>query len=314
MRTRRRFLVSRAERILTVPTVGRVAAGLAGARRHGQILVFHHISDDRTATPSGVVPSVPREILREQINVLLNLGQVVSLERLIEDRPWGARPGFALTFDDDAVTHHDVVLPLLAELGVPATFFICGRSLVKLGPPWFEVLDALIRERGVDHAVRVLGTSPRSSRALATWCEGDPAAQRILESGELGVDVPQLDERQIRAIAAAGMAVGFHTLSHRAMPGLSDDELDLVITQGRSDIEDAIGGPVRLFAYPHGSADRRVAERVRAAGYVAGVTGRQQPIRRGTDPFLLGRWEPGSLAASDFLARVAANTNGWAGR
>ena len=69
--------------------------------------------------------------------------------------------------------------------------------------------------------------------------------------------------------------------------------------------------PIRLFAYPHGVADVRVAACVRSSGYLGAWTGRPRAIKRGNDPYRLGRWEPGPLSDRDFAARVAVNLNGW---
>jgi hypothetical protein len=66
---------------------------------------------------------------------------------------------------------------------------------------------------------------------------------------------------------------------------------------------------MRLFAYPHGKADRKVAARVRAAGYTAAWTGLPNATRPGADPFLLGRWEPGALSVDELVVKVAVRLN-----
>ena len=66
---------------------------------------------------------------------------VVPLTQMLSETSVSARPRFALTFDDDSTTHHDIVLPLLRELQVIATFFVMGRSMQGLGSLWFAKLD-----------------------------------------------------------------------------------------------------------------------------------------------------------------------------
>lgn len=46
----------------------------------------------------------------------MELGEVVPLETLLQAPSVGGRSRFAVTFDDDNLSHHDVVLPLLQEL------------------------------------------------------------------------------------------------------------------------------------------------------------------------------------------------------
>jgi peptidoglycan/xylan/chitin deacetylase (PgdA/CDA1 family) len=101
------------------------------------------------------------------------------------------------------------------------------------------------------------------------------------------------------------MAIGFHTLSHKVLVRLDDEEVAAALTVGRKEIEDVIGRPLVHFAYPHGKADRRTADKAREAGYEAAWTGRPHAIRRGDDRYLLGRWEPGELDVDDFLVGTA---------
>ena len=111
-------------------------------------MVFHRVVRG-AATSGGVVPSLSWVTFRQQIETLRELGDVVPLISLLDAPPAGRRPRFALTFDDDSITHHDVVLPILRELQLTGTFFLGGRSLHGLGPPWFEILDTLVLRGGV---------------------------------------------------------------------------------------------------------------------------------------------------------------------
>jgi peptidoglycan/xylan/chitin deacetylase (PgdA/CDA1 family) len=307
----RPLLVRPGHKVLGLPPVARAAACLAAARANQLVLVFHRVADG-LAVPGGVIPAVGSSMFRDQLGVLMRLGDVVPLERLSERTTSSRRPRFALTFDDDFRTHHEVVLPILQELKVPATFFLCGRSLRDLGPLWFETLDTLVLTQGVEGVAKHLGVPARSAQDIAIRCQHDAALRYRLQTvGPVGPE--PLSEAAIRTLVEAGMAVGFHTLDHHLLPALSDEEVDAALMDGRSALETVVGAPLDTFAYPHGVADRRVADRVKAAGFRWAWTGRQRPVRRGDDPFLLGRWEPGPLPAPDFQARVVANLNGWAG-
>jgi peptidoglycan/xylan/chitin deacetylase (PgdA/CDA1 family) len=193
---------------------------------------------------------------------------------------------------------------------VAATFFVGGRSLHGLGPPWFEILDALVLRRGVPDIARRLGIPARNATMLAERCERDAGLQRRLEEEDVGVP-EQLGRAHLRALADAGMTIGFHTLHHRLLTELPDREIDTALVDGRAELEAVIGGPIRSFAYPHGKADDRVVGRVRRTGYLTAWTGRPRPIVRGGDRYLLGRSEPGQLSGRQLAARVAVNLNGW---
>jgi peptidoglycan/xylan/chitin deacetylase (PgdA/CDA1 family) len=212
---------------------------------------------------------------------------------------------FALTFDDDYLTHVEQALPVLQALVVPATFFLSGRALHGLGSYWFEVLERLVAVGSVDQVSRMLHLRGGGGfDALISACESDTSLQRIVEAE--GSEAPlHLDRSNIQALSNAGMSVGFHTLHHEILTRLDDDELDAALTFGRGTLERIIGRPLSYFAYPHGKADARTAGKVRDAGYEAAWTGRPQPVHRRDDRYLLGRWEPGRLDVDDFLVGVA---------
>jgi peptidoglycan/xylan/chitin deacetylase (PgdA/CDA1 family) len=282
----------------------RTAAIRAAARRgHGLVLVYHRVCADGGAAPGEVVPSVDRSLLRAHLGALAELGQVVPLPRLLGPPADRRRPRFAVTFDDDYPHHAAHALPVLCELGLPGTFFLSGRVLHGLGSYWWERLEALLAAIGLDAAGRALGVAGSSPEALAAACETDPRARARLVTIAPDGNRP-LDVHGIRALAAAGMAVGFHTLEHPLLPALDGDRLAEVLEAGRAELAAVAGQPMTLLAYPHGKADARVARAARAAGYRAAWTGWPRPARAGDDPFLLGRWEPGPLDLDSFVAAV----------
>ena len=71
----------------------------------------------------------------------------------------------------------------------------------------------------------------------------------------------------MRELARAGFEIGFHTRDHRPLPELTDDELARALVDGRAALEEAAGRRLRVLAYPHGSADERVAAAARSAGH-----------------------------------------------
>jgi peptidoglycan/xylan/chitin deacetylase (PgdA/CDA1 family) len=304
----RRALTRVARRALAVPSLTRIAAATAAARRKALVLVFHRVVEGPTAS-TVVVPTVSRDVAGEQISQLLRIGTVVPLSSLLEDRPSRRRPRFALTFDDDTLSHHATALPLLIELGVTATFFLSGRALHGLGPSWFDTLDTLIREKGVHATAAMLGLDSTDPLQIATACERDRDLQRVLEELD-AAPPPALASTEIRDLHDAGMSIGFHTLRHRVLTHLPEDEVDAAAREGRDELEAAIGEPLRMFAYPHGKADHRVARRIRLAGYEAAWTGLPRPVTTSDDPYLLGRWESGAAIGDEFIARAVARMNG----
>lgn len=71
----------------------------------------------------------------------------------------------------------------------------------------------------------------------------------------------------VRELAAAGMTIGSHGLTHRSWRELRAGELDEELRGSRAWLEDLTGAPVRSAACPLGRYDARVLRSVRRAGY-----------------------------------------------
>ena len=76
-----------------------------------------------------------------------------------------------------------------------------------------------------------------------------------------------LNAVEVRALAASGMAVGAHTLTHPVLSQLSPEAAWNEIAESRARLEKTIGSPVWALAYPFGDSacvtdrEREMAER-----------------------------------------------------
>src|SRR4029453_10555605 len=109
----------------------------------------------------------------------------------------------------------------------------------------------------------------------------------------IGEDSPayRLTRSQVRELARAGFEIGFHTRDHRPLPELTDDELARALGGGRAAREEATGHRLHGLAYPHGSADERVAAAARSAGYADGFGGPDRSITARADRLVVRRVE-----------------------
>jgi len=74
---------------------------------------------------------------------------------------------------------------------------------------------------------------------------------------------------RIQELAARGVGVESHSLSHRHLPELGDDELDRELGEAKQALEERLRRRCRFLAYPFGDHDERVRRAAERAGYEA---------------------------------------------
>lgn len=306
-----RSLPRRAATLLIASTpVNYVVRGAARLRGRALVLIYHRVGPP---LPAGceVVPSVAIDVFTSHLHALRELVDVVPLEVIVragtEALPpsSGLRPAVALTFDDDLPSHVRYALPILRELGIPATFFVSGRALHGLGPYWFQWLEALLVARGPQQTAAFLKVPDASPHALLRAAAVSSELRRRVCETAAALPTPELLDREgIAALGAAGMTVGFHTVDHDMLPALDEPGLQDAVSRGRGDLAALTGQPVQFFAYPFGKSDHRCAAAVRQAGFLAAFTGRPAPWQRAVDRYDVGRWEPGAIRVEDLVAKL----------
>lgn len=76
----------------------------------------------------------------------------------------------------------------------------------------------------------------------------------------------------VRALSAAGMEIGAHTVTHPDLTLLSGPAVDKEVRDSRTVLQQMTGQTVDAFAYPAGRYDERVESTVRAAGFALAVS------------------------------------------
>jgi peptidoglycan/xylan/chitin deacetylase (PgdA/CDA1 family) len=193
------------------------------------ILGYHAVSD-RWPSEFSVTP--PR--LTEQLEFLLGRGLQPMTFGDVMRAPSGSG-AFAITFDDGFRSVVRRALPLLSELGVPATVFAVTEFVGSKRPPAWPGLEEW------------LGTPFESELESLSWDE-------------------------LEQLAAAGWEIGSHSRSHPALTELDDASLLRELRGSREDVEQRLGRPCFSLAYPFGDVDDRVVRAAREAGYEAAAT------------------------------------------
>lgn len=123
-------------------------------------------------------------------------------------------------------------------------------------------------------------------------------------------ELPLLDAEGLREAAVRGIEVGSHCMTHRQLPKVPPEELDVELRGSAEALERAGLPRPRALAYPHGEWSNEVAAAVHAAGYEAAFTVSPGKVERGSNRYALPRIE---VLAGDTpkTIRVKIATAGW---
>jgi peptidoglycan/xylan/chitin deacetylase (PgdA/CDA1 family) len=100
-----------------------------------------------------------------------------------------------------------------------------------------------------------------------------------------------LDWDEVRALRAAGVTIGSHTVSHPFLTRLPAAQARREVLESKRLIEQALGAGVDFFCYPSGDFGARELGFVREAGYRAAVSVAPGGNRRTTSRLALNRTE-----------------------
>jgi peptidoglycan/xylan/chitin deacetylase (PgdA/CDA1 family) len=235
-----------------------------------------------------------------------------------------------VTFDDGYRDNCETALPILRKHSVPAKFFIATGFLDTRRLPWWDHVACVLKRTNVprltldrwpgdvDPIVINLGpTSGGQQHAMAittvvrSFLDGSIEDEpwflaQLDEQAEVPIDSKALGCKlfmgldQVRQLADAGMAVGSHGQSHRALAGLDDATQRRELTGSKRFLENSLGLEIKALAYPfgwEGTFTARTMQLAIEAGYYLAFSSLEGVNRPGTaafQPFTLRRLNVGT--------------------
>jgi peptidoglycan/xylan/chitin deacetylase (PgdA/CDA1 family) len=168
---------------------------------------------------------------------------------------------------------------------------LAGDSLPGLvvSPELFDAQLAALHAAGwhtvtvaqISQALQLHRTLPPRTFAISIddgWDDGYTYALPVLQrygfhatyyviAGRVGTWKNVLTPAELRALAAAGMEIGDHTLDHRALPYLSQAQMHVQVVAAADLLATFVGERPATFAYPSGRYDLAAEEEVQADGF-----------------------------------------------
>ena len=252
---------------------------------------------------------------RWQMELLAECFNVLPLREAIDMLGTARMPPRAvcITFDDGYRSVHDLALPILKELKLPATVFVTS-GYVGGGNMWNDrIIEAVqtlpagqldLRELGLGaYSLASLGDRQQTVGKLTEASKYLPPQARldlikrleVLVGEDLDHDL-MLTPEMVVNLDRAGIEIGAHTISHPILTSLEDDSSRLEIAGGKKELEAIIGKPVHLFAYPNGKVgkdfDQRHTRMAQEAGFSAAFTTAIGAVTNQQNRFALPRSRP----------------------
>lgn len=292
-------------------------------RGRGVIFTLHHVHPE---TNDSFQPnrhlSITPDFLDAAIRNLAGRGyRFIRLDEVPAAlaEPDGAQPFAVFTLDDGFRDNRDHALPVFERHGVPFTIFVCKGLSERSHTMWWDTLAALIAARPRVALCLPAGRIDVDCSSLKAKTAAFDAVARLLMAGDEAKGVAQLDAAANAAginphalvseavmdreeLAALGrnplVSYGAHTVSHRGLADLNDEDLLREYNDSAEYVAGITGTRPVTFAYPYG--DARSAT-VRTAGY-ADWAGFKLSVT--TRP---GTLTPAAMASPQLLPRISLN-------
>jgi peptidoglycan/xylan/chitin deacetylase (PgdA/CDA1 family) len=105
----------------------------------------------------------------------------------------------------------------------------------------------------------------------------------------MGTQKNYLTWEQAREMEAHGISIESHTVTHKSLTELSDDQLRAELVNSKKTIEEKLNKQVEFLAYPTGTYNLHIAQIVKEAGYKGAFTIKYGNVDKASNMYALER-------------------------
>ena len=290
------------------------------------VLLYHRVA---TLASDPQQLAISPDNFRDQMCYLKANFPILSFE---DDWSHLSRLSIAITFDDGYADNALNVLPILEEVGVPATFFVSTGNLDTRQEYWWDELERII-----------LGNRPlpkffalHDERFGRRWPTGTPlerqkfylkitplmkkitAERRDDWLGQFrqwaGTDVlgrsayRAMTGKELQHLAGSNyVTIGAHTVTHSRLSVLSEQQQRDEIFTSKRQLEALLGKTITAFSYPYGKKGDYNGTSVRLcreAGFSKAASNFPGMAYRWTDPLQIPRYLVRNWDRETFVTRM----------
>ncbi len=285
------------------------------------IFLFHGVTTD---TRVGIRNYTGKHVQLDEFNQLMRklvrAGCPISIDdayQFIIGEASAAPGSFVITFDDGFWNNLSLAAPCLADLGIPATFYLTSDFIDKNGQSWVDRIEAAIDSSS---SPLIFAPHPLSNTYSITTesekihfmkevrrlvkadsvTDPDAFADALLadfqppgEATWVGSLDRKLSWAEARELSGDSLfTIGGHGRSHRILGYLSEPEMRDEVTDCLNRITSGIEVKTKHFSYPEGfkgSFNGALVATLQDQGVVTAVTTLAGTIVKGCDPMTLSR-------------------------
>lgn len=312
-------------------------------RNRAVVLMYHRVVDpedlEKVYSHPGIIVETPT--FEKHLRFLRAHFHLVSLQEfrdhMVNGRPFAKRTCL-VTFDDGWEDNYTRAFPLLVKYNVPAAIFLTSgfvgtgrrfwqeslayslfRSIEQADDGHARARTEMLAKLGLDESALSPDATGKARIKENVWrAKNFPEQERkqVLDdaSGMAGVQSgpPEhcdsfLAWAQVKAMAAAGIDFGSHTVNHQLLATIPSDEVREELEASKRAIEKELTEEIVSFAYPSGSHNAECRRLVADSGFQLAFSTEAGLVGAADDRFTIKRINIHQGAASSIpllMARI----------